>query len=403
MEKPDERHLIAADVSAVGRIGAVPSILEVVAETTGLGFVTVARVTEGTWTACAVLDKIDFGLAVGGELDVRTTLCNEVRDSRRPIIIDDAAEDQHYRDHQTTRLYNIRSYISFPIFRINGEYFGTLCALDSRPAKLSDPRIGSMMEAFSRLIARQLETEERHLKTQADLLNEQQTAELREQFIAVLGHDLRNPLFAIESGANLLLRKRLDPTSRSIVEHMRTSSLRASRLVGDVLDFARGRLGGGIPLNVEEAPDLRKALQHVIAELQAIHPSRNIRCTLDITETVCCDRDRIAQLLSNLLTNALTHGASDQPVDVAAVAEGGAFVLSVTNRGPAIPADMLPKLFRPFQRWAAATPGDGLGLGLYIASQIAESHGGRMDALSSAENGTSFRFTMPLRGERPGA
>lgn len=93
MDKPEERQMIAADLSAIGRIGAVPSILEVVAETTGMGFVTVARVTEGTWTACAVLDRISFGLRVGGELDVSTTLCSEVRDSRLPIIIDDAEED----------------------------------------------------------------------------------------------------------------------------------------------------------------------------------------------------------------------------------------------------------------------------------------------------------------------
>ncbi|WP_158045987.1 GAF domain-containing sensor histidine kinase [Skermanella pratensis] len=402
MDKPEERQMIAADVSAIGKIGAVPSILEVVAETTGMGFVTVARVTEGTWTACAILDRISFGLPVGGELDVSTTLCSEVRDNRLPIIIDNAAEDLRYRDHHTPKLYNIKSYISFPIFRGNGEYFGTLCAIDPHPAKVSDPRITSMMEAFSKLIGMQLESEERHLKAQADLLSEQQTSELREQFIAVLGHDLRNPLFAIESGTNLLLRKKLDPASRSLVEHMRTSSRRASRLVGDVLDFARGRLGGGIPLNVEDAPDLEETLQHVIAELQGIHPARSIRCAFDIAETVPCDRDRIAQLLSNLLTNALTHGASDQPVDVAAYTGGGSFVLSVTNRGPSIPAEMLPKLFRPFQRSVAAAPQDGLGLGLYIASQIAESHGGRMDASSSPEAGTGFRFTMPLRGGRAG-
>ncbi|UEM18754.1 GAF domain-containing sensor histidine kinase [Skermanella mucosa] len=402
MDKPEERQMIAADLSAIGRIGAVPSILEVVAETTGMGFVTVARVTEGTWTACAVLDRISFGLRVGGELDVSTTLCSEVRDSRLPIIIDDAEEDPRYCDHHTPKLFNIRSYISYPIFRVNGDYFGTLCAVDRRPTKVSDPRITAMMESFSRLIGMQLETEERHLRAQADLLDEQQTSELREQFIAVLGHDLRNPLFAIESGANLLLRRPLDPTSLSIVEHMRASSLRASRLVGDVLDFARGRLGGGIPLDIEEAPNLEQTLRHVIAELQAIHPDRSIRNTFDISETVSCDPDRIAQLLSNLLTNAVTHGASDQPVDVSADTGGGSFVLSVTNQGPPIPADMLPKLFRPFQRSVAAAPRDGLGIGLYIASQIAESHGGRMDAFSSAECGTTFRFSMPLRGGRTG-
>ncbi|EWY37006.1 sensor histidine kinase [Skermanella stibiiresistens SB22] len=388
-----------ADVEAVGRISAIPSILEVVAETTGMRFVTVARVTEGSWTACAVLDKIDFGLRPGAELDITTTLCAEVRDLKRPVVIDNVSENPTYRDHPIPRMYQFESYISFPIFKVNGEYFGTLCAIDPLPAKLSDLKVTSMMESFSKLISVQLESEDRHRKAQEDLLDQRQTAELREQFIAVLGHDLRNPLFAISSGADLLTRRATDATMLSILNHMRTSSERASRLVDDVLDFARGRLGGGIPVDMQPCRDLEEALLHVIAELKGAGSNRVIHTSLRIPEVVFCDRDRIAQLLSNLLMNALTHGASDQPVTVSASSGSGgspdAFVLSVSNHGPAIPRETLPQLFQPFHRSVSAKPQAGLGLGLYIASEIARSHGGRMEVTSSDRDGTTFTFTMP--------
>src|SRR4051812_24415671 len=121
-------HPKAKDVVTIGRISAVPSILQIVSETTGLRFAAVARVTESSWTACAVLDKIDFGLRVGGGLDVSTTLCKEIRASREPIIIENAREDAVYCGHPTPKMYGFASYIAVPIIRRNGEVFGTICA-----------------------------------------------------------------------------------------------------------------------------------------------------------------------------------------------------------------------------------------------------------------------------------
>ena len=115
---------IPSDVEAVARLEAVPTILRVVTETTGLRFSLVARVTQDTWTACAVHDELAFGLKAGGTLDVATTLCSEVRDSHTPIIINHASEDPRYCTHHTPKIYGLESYIAVPIFLTDGSYFG---------------------------------------------------------------------------------------------------------------------------------------------------------------------------------------------------------------------------------------------------------------------------------------
>ncbi len=384
----------AADIATIGRISAVPAILQVIREMTGLRFAAVARVTEDSWTACAVLDQLDFGLKVGGELDVVTTLCHEIRTAHVSVVIDKASEDPLYRDHHTPRLYQFESYISVPVFRTNGQFFGTICALDPNPTELKSSTIQSTMESFARVLSLQIEAEENLLHTEAALQEERQNAELREQFIAVLGHDLRNPLFAIGAAAEMLQRKYPNPASDKLVQHIRTSARRAAQLVDDVLDFARGRLGNGIPVSVTPCPDLAEALLHVISEIHNVHPDRVIRASIGDLQGTHCDRERVAQLLSNLLANAVAHGDPQGDVEVTALVDQGALMIAVKNQGQ-IPEPVLPHLFQPYARPTRDTPQAGLGLGLYIASQIAQSHGGRLHVASTAQNGTLFTFSLP--------
>jgi PAS domain S-box-containing protein len=147
------------DLESVERIFTVPAILKAVAELTGMRYVVIARVTEDRWVACAVLDEMDFGLPPGGELEVATTLCSEIRDRNEPIVIENASEDGVYCNHPTPKLYGIESYIAVPIVLKNGEFFGTLCAVDSRPADLSSPLILNSMKLFSELVANELGNE----------------------------------------------------------------------------------------------------------------------------------------------------------------------------------------------------------------------------------------------------
>lgn len=229
------------------------------------------------------------------------------------------------------------------------------------------------------------------------LKRERETAELREQFIAVLGHDLRNPLAAIRAGARILQRSGVLQEQRElrVLDMINTTVTRMSDLISNVLDFARGRLGGGITLDRDANRPLAPVLEQVIDELRTAAPERTIETSIAIAAPVNCDRTRIGQLASNLIGNALTHGTPDTPVRVAASTNGGVFEFSVANFGEPIPEAAMAKLFEPFFRGDVRGSRQGLGLGLHIASQIAQAHGGRI-SLTSTPAETRFVFRMPL-------
>ncbi len=368
------------DVARIASIDATPTILEVVCRTTGMGFAAIARVTEERWVACAVRDEIAFGLEPGGELKLETTICDQIRQSGEAVMIDHVALDPRYCTHPTPALYGFQSYISMPIWTRDGQFFGTLCAIDPRPARVEAPEIVGMFRLFADLIAFHLDARDRLAVTERNLSDAHKVAELREQFIAVLGHDLRNPLASIDAGTRALLRTPLDEKAKTIVTLMRNSTARMSGLISNMLDFARGRLGGGLTLQRRSEP-VKPVIAHVVAELQAVWPDRVIETdfALGDAEAVDCDPVRIGQLLSNLAGNALIHGAEATPVKVHAAVAGGQFVLSVANQGDPLPASVMESLFKPFFRAAGGAHQQGLGLGLYIASQIARAHGGRLE------------------------
>ncbi len=383
-------------VREIQAITAVPKILETVALITGVGFVAIAHVTENSWTTCAVLDKLGFGLKIGNGLDVTTTLCEEVRSTGDSIIIDHVLESQQYCNHHTPRIYGFQSYFSVPIFRPDGAYFGTLCGLDPNPKVLSVPSTVSTLELFAQLVSKQLEVEQAHAATQTALLSERETAELREQFIAVLGHDLRTPLGALQHGIEILRLKHPDPGALPLLQLMQRSVGRMSALVDDVVDFTRGRMGGGISLNLRHENSPEQAFGHVIAELRELHPENAIVAHIQPGIRLFCDLGRLNQLLSNLIKNAIVHGDLHTTVSVAITAVDGKFSISVSNTGKEVSPELIEQLFKPFRRAASNGTHNGLGLGLYIVAEIARSHAGTMD-VSSHDGTTCFTFSMPNR------
>ncbi|MDQ2151604.1 GAF domain-containing sensor histidine kinase [Alcaligenaceae bacterium C4P045] len=401
MDRLETRELrLQDDVAAVGRLDSVPTILNMVCRSTGMGFAAVARVTDERWIACAVNDAIGLGLSPGSELKLETTICDEIRGHRQPVVIDHVAVDPAYCAHRTPLMYGFQSYISVPIYRADGEFFGTLCALDPAPAKVSTPATISMFTSFADLIGAQLDAQERVVASESALADERQNSELREQFIAVLGHDLRNPLASIDAGAKLLRRRAVDDRTLSIVTSMERSVGRMANLIDNVLDFARGRLGGGLMLDCDSSEPLEPVLHQVIGELQSAWPERRIETSIDGLGDVYCDRPRMAQLLSNLLGNALTHGSSNSPILVEAYRTDDTLQLSVENAGAPIPAATIERLFQPFFRASAAPAQQGLGLGLYIVSEIARAHGGTLSVISD-DQVTRFTLTIPAVNAEP--
>ena len=253
---------------------------------------------------------------------------------------------------------------------------------------------------FTLFISAERRTYERELldarnAAQATVREEREESELREQFIAVLGHDLRNPIASIASGVSLLMKEVTGERAQMILRLMDGSTVRAARLIDNVLDFARGRLGGGISLTRDAREPLEPALRQVVSELRSIAPDHQDDASYALVEPIDCDRVRIGQLLSNLLGNALTHGAKDIPVRVDAFTTPEELVIEVANGGAPIPPAALDRLFQPFYRGDVHASGQGLGLGLHIASEIARAHGGSLTVRSDAAE-TRFRFAMSL-------
>ena len=388
------------DVALIGRLPSVQRILDVMAEMTGMRFTAVARVDELTWTACAVHDDIAFGLKPGDQLELGTTICNQIRQDRQPVIFGHASADPAWADHPTTKLYGFESYVSIPIFRADGSFFGTLCAIDPRPAKLDDPALLRSLELYAQLVAAHLEAEERVADSGRELLAAHEVARLREQFIAVLGHDLGGPLHALRLGVDMLEDANLDPSAMHghLAVHllrMRRSAVRMQELIQDLLDFARGRLGSGIPVSLRDEAALLAQLEQVLSEVRTAHPGRTIVWRNQLQAPVQADDRRVGQVLANLLGNALSHGDSDREIEALARSDAAGFKLSVRNYGPAIPPEVRARLFEPFWRASANHASAGLGLGLYICAEIARAHGGSMDVASDDVDGTRFRFTMP--------
>ena len=230
---------------------------------------------------------------------------------------------------------------------------------------------------------------------QARLKDERETSELREQFIAVLGHDLRNPLASISAGTRILSRRPKDETETGVLRMMEATVLRMTGLIDNLLDFARGRLGGGITLNRANRP-LQPVLEQVVSEFRYASPERLIETDFRIAEPVNCDRSRVGQMASNLIGNALIHGAPDSPVRIHASTGNGMFELSVANSGEPISPSAMEHLFQPFFRGKVRASHRGLGLGLHIASEIAKAHEGSLTVKSDAAE-TRFTFLMPLK------
>ncbi len=388
---------LKSDIKKIQRIGIVPQLLDVVCRTTGMGFAAIARVTEDRWVTCSTRDQIAFGLKPGDELKVETTLCNDIRQSKDIIVIDHVDKDDIYCKHPTPAMYKFQSYISVPIIKKDGSFFGTLCSIDPKPAKVNRPEITGMFELFAELISFHLNAIEELEDTEAKLKHELETSELREQFIAILGHDLKNPVGTTRMSAELLLKMNLDERATKYAGIIKSTSFRMEGLIDNLLDFARGRLGEGIQLKKEiNNKLLLESVEQVIKEIQAMAPESQLDVNIQLDYEVNCDRERVAQLFSNLLGNAITHGAPDKPIQVEIVSTKNMFSLAVKNQGEKIPQVAMDHLFQPFYRQNLSSHKQGLGLGLYISSEIANAHGGQMNVASSAQE-TVFTFIMPCK------
>jgi len=316
-----------------------------------------------------------------------------------------AVDDEHLKLIEALEL---RSFVGVPL-TIGGRVLGAISfvmaeshrfygeddlafarALADRAAlAIDNARLFREAERGRAAIAAQLSSEERRR------IEAEDQARFAETFVGMLGHDLRNPLNAIKMTTHLLRKFAKAPNELTAVERVASSAQRMSNMVGQLLDLTRSRLAGGI--QIERRPiDLCGVVSEVVDELRRAHPGRQITWNARAGIHAAVDRDRLAQVASNLVGNALEHGDPTRPVTVALAPSGDWVQLSVHNDGRPVPPDQLPFLFEPFRRtMIRGERSKGLGLGLYIAQQIITAHGGRIDASSTAEAGTTFTVAFP--------
>ncbi len=258
--------------------------------------------------------------------------------------------------------------------------------------------------------ARALEHEIEHRKELESALREalireklareeaERSVRYNEMFAGMLGHDLRNPLSAITTGANYIARLNVSQKSTKAASRILSSAERMARMIDQLLDFTRIRVGGGLAL----APtrfDLEELLCKVKDELEAANPERSVVVDVEGNAAGEWDHDRLLQVFSNLVGNALHHGRHDQPVKVRCDGRPPKHLKISVHNGGGVPPEVLPVMFEPFRGNARYQRTRGLGLGLFITQQIVAAHGGTIDVASDAAAGTTFRLVLPRKAQ----
>jgi len=371
----------AAETAA--KSDSIATLLLLASEIAGSNVALLARASGDVWTVYATQELDAAAVAAGDRLPVGQPVHVILGLSGVPISIAISASF-------------IACGVATPIVLANARYFGVLCALDPTSLDRVEERIESKFKHLSAVIASQIDQLELRRQEKNAFLDEQSAGQLREQFIAILGHDLRNPLHAIIASSDLLARQLVYPAHAQTAERIKTNARRMASLIDDVLDFARARLGGGITVELTEVENINSGLMTVVQEFQDAQTDCKILPDFQVNRSVRCDLGRLQQVASNLLGNALTHGQPNHPIRINATNDEHDLVLEVWNSGEAIPAESLSKIFEPFWRHSVSASRNGLGLGLHICSQIVRAHDGRISVTSSREDGTRFTARLPL-------
>jgi signal transduction histidine kinase len=380
-----------AAVPTVAQSDSIATLLLLASEIAGSNVALLARLTDDAWTVCAAQVS-----PVGVSEDDQLPLGRPVRLGFGPLGAPISIHLSGPHSEGTMTASSIACGVSAPVVLRNGRCFGVLCALDPNSLDRADERIGAKFKCLASVIASQIDQLMQRDRQKTAFLDERAAGLLREQFIAILGHDLRNPLQAIFASSDLLARRLEQPALAHMAARIKTNARRMSSLIDDVLDFARAKLGGGIGVELTEVEDISHGLTTVVQELLDGQTDCKIITNFHVTRSVRCDLGRLQQVASNLLGNALTHGQPQSPIKINARTDEDDLVIEVWNCGEPIPAESLSKIFEPFWRHSVSASRNGLGLGLHICSEIVRAHQGSISVTSTQESGTQFTARLPL-------
>jgi signal transduction histidine kinase len=404
------------DVERIQELSIVPSILELVCRITGMGFSAVARVTDSKWIACAVKDEINFGLRPGGQLELETTICNEIKGHGQPVVIDEVAKDDQFCNHHTPRQYGFQSYISIPIILKDGVFFGTLCAIDPRPFPLKSSNMVTLFTLFADLIAYHLLTHDR-MRAQKELLTTKdrqirQSADEIRQYSHISSHTLREPLRKLRLFTDKLIHLEDIPE-----EHQaKQIALKINRLSGSFTQMISelSEFSGldAAPANWEPV-DLNAIADDVRISLRPMVVEKNAIVTVGALPIIEAKPVQMTQLFAHLVRNALQFSRPDvQPAisilaDKLPAAEVSLYEeldltrlycrLRFEDNGIGIEQNQLHDNFDLFRWFGTDGAQPDLGAGLAQVKKIVQLHNGALNVRSEPGSGSVFTVILPMR------
>ncbi|MDQ7913659.1 GAF domain-containing protein [Pseudomonas sp. 102515] len=384
---PSQPSSTVESIELLASLDSVAALLRVVCDVSGLGVATVAEVTEQRWIACAVEDRIAYGLQPGAELDLESTLCNHVRSSHDAVIISDVTQNPTYCDHPAPGLYGWKSYLSVPVFRPNGTFFGTLCAFDPQPAPLLEQRpVIATLDGFARLLGELLAREEQRREESPGARGDVDLTPLREQLLVLLEEDLQRPLQALAKNA---------PADASQAQRWQAEAQRLAERSAAAADFVRARLGHGLPLKPALVEGVNDRLQDLIARLQTRFPDQTLRSELPaLPAALRLDLPRLLQAVGALLEWVASRNPAGGTQLLRGVLDERCYRLAVESSTAVVDPATLNQVFQPLLTQADAGQPARLDLGCCLAQEIARGHGGSLVARLEDDR-LRFILTLP--------
>ena len=433
MEGPKQN--FKKDIDDIGSIPIISTLLNVICQTTNMGFAAVARVTDDHWVTCSVRDDFNFGLKPGDELEIKTTICNEIRQNEMAVTIDHVDEDPQFYDHHTPKHYGFQSYISVPIIRRDGTFFGTLCAIDPEPHVVSSPMVTGMFSLFADLISFHLfaiqvakdntakseedraykdgvekEAKDRNLElvkknNELVLLNKE-----LESFAYISSHDLQEPLRKIQTISSILIDTENDNLStkgKDYFKRMQDAARRMQTLINDLLAYSRTNIASTIFEEQNLADTFNEVLLDLTEEIEQTHATivMGDMCTVSIIPF------QFRQLIYNLVGNALKFKSPERPLKIeitSRIAPGNTLNLDklstnlnychirIADNGIGFDPQYSSKIFEVFQRLHDRSSFEGTGIGLAIVKKIIDNHQGTITATGQLGNGAQFDIYIPV-------
>jgi signal transduction histidine kinase len=403
-----------------------------------MGFAAIARVTEDRWITCSVQDNVLFGLKPGDELKIKTTICDEIRQNPKPVIIDNVSEDKDYHDHHTPAMYKLQSYISVPIMRQDGTFFGTLCAIDPKPNSLKEFKIREMFNLFAELISFHLAAIEQKLeskkileektnllektqveKNEAEKLNsdfkkklieknlslEKMNSEL-EAFNYISSHDLQEPLRKIQLFTDTIEREEagnLSEKSKTAFHKIKTSAFRMQNLINDLLIYSKTKFDD----RKFEVKDLNIITKDVIEDLTNEFENKNVLFDIQKLGKLSVIEFQFRQLLYNLINNSLKFASPDRDLIITVSGEitngeleklsplSKYYKITISDNGIGFDPLYSERIFGLFQA-LHTKPLKSTGIGLTIVKRIVENHHGFIRAEGVLNQGAKFDIFIPV-------